>query len=311
VQSLSGTGALKLGAAFMRISMKGKKLYIPDYTWAIHKSICDDSHIEWAEYPYYDKVTNSLRFDSLIEFLNNVAGESVFLFHAIAHNPTGVDPSKDQWKRILQVVKDKKHVVFFDNAYQGFASGDNDNDRFAIQLWADEGLEMMIAQSFSKNFGLYNERVGGFHLVTNRHVDNPIENRKNAADCLNRIIRAMYSSPPAHGALIVQTIMENPNLVKQWKQDLQTMAKRLEWCRHALYDELVRLKTPGNWKFIIQQIGMFTYTGLSEAQVAEMVNKYHIYLLANGRISLAGINTNNVKYVASCIDAVVTGKAKL
>jgi len=299
VQSFSGTGALRLGTEFMDRAMKGKILYLPNLTWANHKSICEDSGILFEEYPYYDRHTKALDFNNLIEYFNKLPQESVILLHAIAHNPTGVDPTQEEWRKIMQVFKEKNHFAFFDCAYQGFASGDAERDGFVVKLWAEEGLEMMVAQSFSKNFGLYNERIGAFHIVTaaNGHP----EIVPHADGFLARIVRAMYSSPSSHGALIIQTILTDPELMNQWKKDLVTMADRLLWCRKTLYDELVRLRTPGNWDFIIKQIGMFTFTGLTQQQVTELIQKHHIYLLQNGRISLSGVNSKNVHYIAQSI----------
>lgn len=306
-QSLSGTGALRIGTEFLKRTLKGKKLYLPNLTWANHMSICEDSSIEWSIYPYYNQHTKSLDIDKLKQFLKNLDPRSIVLLHAVAHNPTGVDPSQQEWIEILQIFKERNHLAFFDCAYQGFASGDIDRDGFVIKLWAKEGLEMMIAQSFSKSFGLYNERIGAFHIVTCPEDVSIIPNAQSYCD---RIVRAMYSSPPSHGALIIETIMTNPELEEQWKSDLITMSTRLYWCRKALYDELIRLKTPGNWDFIVRQIGMFTFTGLTEQQVLELVQKYHIYLLKNGRISLTGVNTHNVAYIAQSIHNVVTGQKK-
>jgi len=278
-------------------------LYLPNLTWANHKQICEDSHIEYSDYPYYDRHTKSLDIEKLLLYLNTLPRESIILLHAIAHNPTGVDPTQDQWREIMEVFKKQNHLAFFDCAYQGFASGDIVRDGFVIRLWAKEGLEMMVAQSFSKNFGLYNERIGAFHLVS--VSDNNPEILPNANGYIDRIVRAMYSSPSSHGALIIEAIVKDPIMERQWKDDLVTMSSRLKWCRKTLHDELIRLKTPGNWDFIIKQIGMFTFTGLTEQQVTELIQKYHIYLLANGRISLSGVNTHNVVYIAQAIHNVV------
>jgi aspartate/tyrosine/aromatic aminotransferase len=305
VQSFSGTGALRLGTEFMARAMKGKILYLPNLTWANHKSICEDSGIAFEEYPYYDRHTKSLDYENLLDYFNNLPPESVILLHAIAHNPTGVDPTQEQWRKIMQVFKDRNHFAFFDCAYQGFASGDAERDGFVVKLWAEEGLEMMIAQSFSKNFGLYNERIGAFHIVT--AGDGHPEIVPHADGYMARIVRAMYSSPSSHGALIIQTILTDADLRAQWKKDLETMANRLLWCRQTLFEELVRLRTPGSWDFIIKQIGMFTFTGLTQQQVTELSQRYHIYLLQNGRISLSGVNSKNVLYIAQSIHDVVVG----
>jgi aspartate aminotransferase, mitochondrial len=218
------------------------------------------------------------------------------LFHACAHNPTGVDPSLDQWKEISQVTKDKKHFAFFDCAYQGFASGDCEKDVQAVRLFVEDGHNIALAQSFAKNFGLYGQRVGAITFVT--------DNEKQATvvrSQLNALVRPMYSNPPVYGAAIVSTILEDPELRNEWYSEVKLMSGRIIEMRQALVDNLQRAGSKRNWQHIIDQIGMFCYTGLTPEQCDILRNKYHIYSTRNGRFSVAGINSKNVEYLANAV----------
>jgi aspartate aminotransferase len=224
------------------------------------------------------------------------------LLHSIAHNPTGVDPSNAQWQKIVQLCKDKKLIPVLDNAYQGYASGDVHKDGYSQRLFAASGLEYFIAQSFAKNFGLYGERIGYIHV-------NCMDKEKAAAvlSQLKIIIRQSYSSPPRHGAAIVHKILSTPELKQQWLGELTLMSKRIGDMRKALRSALEAKGTPGTWNHVTDQIGMFTYTGLTKEQVKRMVGEFHIYMTDNGRISIAGLTPGNVDYVAESIDTVVRG----
>jgi len=226
---------------------------------------------------------------------------SIICLHACAHNPTGIDPSEEQWKGIAATIKARGHLPYFDMAYQGFASGNLGKDAYAIRLFALQKFEFLVAQSFAKNFGLYGERVGALHVFTVSE-----ERAKAILSQLNLVARPMYSNPPTFGARIVTTVLQNPELYAEWNQNLQTMSGRINQVRKLLFDELKKLGTPGTWNHILDQIGMFTYTGLNEKQCERLINEFHVYLLKSGRISMAGINTNNVAYLAAAIHAVVT-----
>uniref|UniRef100_A0A6B2L604 Aspartate aminotransferase n=1 Tax=Arcella intermedia TaxID=1963864 RepID=A0A6B2L604_9EUKA len=300
-QSLSGTGALRLGSAFISKWMQGRIAYIPNPTWGNHKSVFSDSGLKSAEYRYFDSKTLGLNISGMLEDLRNAPEGSIILLHACAHNPTGVDPSMEQWKEIATVMAQKKLFPFFDCAYQGFATGSLERDRAAIEYFANEGFELLIAQSFAKNFGMYGERIGCFHVVCQPDTSEPVRSQ------LKLIARAMYSNPPAHGARVVTTVVRDPALFQEWKDNLKTMSGRIFQVRQLLYDELKKLGTPGTWEHILHQIGMFTYTGLSESQCERLTKEFHVYLLKSGRISMAGINTNNVAYLAKAIHEVVVG----
>jgi len=229
---------------------------------------------------------------------------AIILLHACAHNPTGVDPTQDQWKEIAKVMKQRHQLPFFDTAYQGFASGSLSKDGWAIRYFVYQGFELIIAQSYAKNFGLYGERAGCFHFVTSPSP--------NAQDVVSRVAsqlailqRREISNPPAYGARIASLVLNDPTLFKQWEEDLVTMSSRIMDMRKALRGKLEELGTPGTWHHITDQIGMFSFTGLKEDQVKQLQEKYHVYMTKNGRISMAGLNTGNVEYFAKAVDAVV------
>lgn len=301
-QSLSGTGALRLAVEFIeRFLPKGTKIYWSKPTWGNHLSIFSAAHVPAAPYRYWDAKGRKLDINGMLEDIRAAPERSVILLHACAHNPTGVDPTREQWKQIAEVIRSRNHLPFFDSAYQGFASGDLENDAWAIRYFVEQGFEMFCAQSFAKNFGLYNERIGTVSVVCSN-----AEKAKATLSQMKLVIRSNYSNPPAFGARIVGTILTSPELYAEWKQELKGMSGRIQAMRQLLVDELKRLGTPGDWSHITSQIGMFSFTGLTPKQCEAMINKHHIYLLSNGRISMAGINTKNGKYVANAIHDVVT-----
>ncbi|XP_035826068.1 aspartate aminotransferase, cytoplasmic [Aplysia californica] len=299
-QALGGTGALRLAAAFLGNVLGFKVVYVSNPTWGNHKGIFKSAGFSIKEYRYWDNANRSLDFSGMMEDLSNAPENAVVILHGVAHNPTGVDPTPDQWKTICQTCIDKKLFVLIDCAYQGFASGDLDQDAFASRYFADQRMDMFVAQSFSKNFGLYNERTGNLVVVTKDASKLP-EIRSQ----MEIQIRVIWSNPPNHGARIVATVLNNKAYYEQWKGDILTMANRIKKMRQELYDALRDMSTPGNWSHITKQIGMFSYTGLSEEQVELMKTKYNIYLLSSGRISMCGITSKNVAYVAKAIDAAV------
>lgn len=240
----------------------------------------------------------------MMSSLKSAAPNSIILLHACAHNPTGVDPTEQQWKEIAKVMKEKTLFPFFDCAYQGFASGSLSTDNFAIRYFVEQGFEMVIAQSFAKNFGLYGQRAGAFHFVAAPAADAK-DVTKRVASQLAILQRSEISNPPIYGARIASIVLNDESLFADWEEDLRTMSGRIIAMRKALKAELDRLQTPGNWDHITGQIGMFSFTGLAEAQVAELRSKWHVYLTKNGRISMAGLNDGNVKYFAEAVDDVV------
>ncbi|KAH8119817.1 glutamic oxaloacetic transaminase AAT1 [Phellopilus nigrolimitatus] len=302
-QSISGTGALRIGGAFLgKFYPHAKVIYLPVPSWGNHTPIFRDSGLEVRGYRYFDKKTVGLDFAGLKEDLQNAPEQSIVLLHACAHNPTGVDPTQEQWKEISNIVKEKKLFPFFDMAYQGFASGSTSRDAFAVRHFVSEGHQIALAQSFAKNMGLYGERVGAFSLTT----ADP-EEKARVDSQLKIVIRPMYSNPPVHGARVANTILSSPELYAQWESEVEGMAVRIISMRDKLYDTLVGLKTPGEWGHIKSQIGMFSFTGLTQPQTKALAEKAHIYMTADGRISMAGLNSNNIEYFAESVSKAVKG----
>lgn len=305
LQTISGTGAVHLGGLFLAKFYQGNRtIYLSNPTWANHHQIFKNVGLEIGTYPYFHKETKGLDFDGFKETLSSAPEGSVFVLHACAHNPTGVDPTQEQWVEIASIMKEKKHFPFFDCAYQGFASGDLSRDAWAIRYFVEQGFELFVAQSFAKNFGLYGERAGCFHAVTSPAED--------AEDAISRIgsqlailQRSEISNPPLYGARIASTILNDADLFAEWEENLRTMSGRIINMRKALRSRLEELETPGTWNHITDQIGMFSFTGLSEAQVLKLREESHIYMTKNGRISMAGLNDSNVDYFAKAVDKVV------
>jgi len=300
VQTISGTGALRVAAEFINRFLPGKDVYFPDPTWGNHPVIFKDAGVKSIKtYRYYDPKTVGLDAKGLLEDLKAATSGSVIVLHACAHNPTGVDPNLDQWKQISQVCKEKNHFVLFDCAYQGFASGDPEKDVAAVRHFIQDGHNIGLCQSFAKNFGLYGQRVGAFSLLT----ETPAE-AEAVESQLKILIRPMYSNPPLHGARIVSSILNDAELNAQWRKEVKGMADRIITMRQRLVQHLKELGSKKDWSHITNQIGMFCYSGLTPDQVDKIVNEYHVYLLKSGRISMAGISSNNVKYFAEALHAV-------
>jgi len=304
VQTISGTGANHLGALFLSrfYEWEGaeKQVWLSNPTWANHFAIFRNVSITPLEYPYFAPRTISLDIEGFLGSLKTANSRSVFLLHACAHNPTGIDPTKEQWGLIADVMLERKHYAFFDCAYQGFASGDLDQDAWAVRYFMQRGVPMLVCQSFAKNAGLYGERVGALHVIAGT---------KEAADRvrsqLSVLQRSEISNPPSHGARIVSLILNNPDLFEDWKADIAVMAERIIGLRKQLVELLEAKGTPGSWKHITEQIGMFSFTGLQPTQVETLCSRAHIYMTGNGRISMAGLNSKNIEYVATQFDLVV------
>ncbi|CAB0033018.1 unnamed protein product [Trichogramma brassicae] len=302
VQSLSGTGALRLAAEFLSRIMHLDTFYYSKPTWENHRLVfLNGGFTKNCEYRYWNPKTCGIDFEGMIEDLEKAPEHAVVILHACAHNPTGCDPTHEQWNKIADVIEKKRLFTLFDSAYQGFASGDLDFDAYAPRLFVSRGIEFICTQSFAKNFGLYNERVGNFVLVSNTTKQIP-----EMKSQLTLIVRGMYSNPPNHGARVVSTVLNNPELYEEWRDHIRTMSGRIKEMRKGLYNRLVTLNTPGNWEHIVNQIGMFSYTGLSEKQVEYLIQNYHIYLLRSGRINMSGLSENNIDYVATAIHDAVT-----
>lgn len=304
VQTLSGTGALHLGALFLSRFLpasEAKKVYVSNPPYVNHTPILRHAELETGSYPYYHAETRSIDFSGLTQTLSAIPNGSAILLHVCAHNPTGTDLTPEQWKEVAKVMKSKRQIPFFDSAYQGFASGNPESDAWPVRYFVDQGFDViMIAQSYAKNFGLYGERAGCLHVVTSSP-----DLTRNIFSQLRSLQRVTVSTPPAFGSRVVSTILADEELSKMWRQDLQTMAGRIADMRKALRARLEELGTRGQWDHLTSQIGMFCYSGLSAEQVDAMREVHHIYMTRDGRMSVAGLNKSNVDYVAAAIKTVV------
>lgn len=300
-QSISGTGALRIGGAFLQRFHKAyDTIYIPTPTWGNHGAVFRDSGLQVKQYRYYDPSTNGLNLSAMLEDLKGLPKGSMVLLHACAHNPTGVDPTPEQWQRIQSVVEEREHLAFFDMAYQGFASGDADRDAGALRSFVASGkVPVVLAQSFAKNMGLYGERVGTFSIV-----GADTSEKERLLSQLKILVRPMYSNPPIHGARIAAEVLTNPTLRGEWLDEVKLMANRIISMRTALRGRLEELGSKKSWNHITDQIGMFCYTGLTPEQVDRLAQEFHIYLTRDGRVSMAGISSTNVSYLAESIHKV-------
>ncbi|KAL4434280.1 hypothetical protein ABPG75_000721 [Micractinium tetrahymenae] len=296
IQGLSGTGSLRVGGKFLAHFYPVKLVLIPSPSWANHKNIFERCGLATQTYRYYKPETRGLDYEGLIADLKDAPEGAVVILHACAHNPTGVDPTPEQWQGVLEVVQQRRLLPFFDSAYQGFASGDLDRDGAAIRLFADAGLELLLAQSYAKNMGLYGERVGALSVISS---DAAVSKRVDSQ--LKATAFGMYLNPPKHGALLVTAILSDPELYAQWKVELKGMADRILSMRQQLFDALQEVGAPGDWSHILKQIGMFSYTGLTKAQVENMTNKWSVFMTMDGRISMAGLSGTKCKYLAEAI----------
>ncbi|KAF8110884.1 hypothetical protein N665_0078s0075 [Sinapis alba] len=297
IQGLSGTGSLRLAAALIERYFPGAKVLISAPTWGNHKNIFNDAKVPWSEYRYYDPKTIGLDFEGMIADIKEAPEGSFILLHGCAHNPTGIDPTPEQWVKIADVIQEKNHIPFFDVAYQGFASGSLDEDASSVRLFAERGMEFFVAQSYSKNLGLYAERIGAINVVCSS-----ADAATRVKSQLKRIARPMYSNPPVHGARIVANVVGDAAMFGEWKAEMEMMAGRIKTVRQKLYDSLVSKDKSGkDWSFILKQIGMFSFTGLNKAQSDNMTNKWHVYMTKDGRISLAGLSMAKCEYLADAI----------
>jgi len=299
-QAISGTGALRIGSAYLNAFSGGRTVFLPRPSWGNHNPIFTHGGNKIDNFAYYDGSTCG--FDAAgcyDELRNKVPKGAVVVFHACAHNPTGVDPLAEQWKELSAICKEKEFLVFFDMAYQGFASGSVDQDAFAVRQFVEDGHNILLSQSFSKNMGLYGQRTGAFTVVCKDS-----EEAARVESQIKILIRPMYSNPPAHGARIAEKILNDPVLNEQFSGDVKGMADRIISMRTQLKAGIERRGNSNNWDHITNQIGMFCFTGLSPEQVAKLTAEHHVYLTKDGRISVAGISSKNVDYLANAIHEV-------
>uniref|UniRef100_H2ZVH7 Aspartate aminotransferase n=1 Tax=Latimeria chalumnae TaxID=7897 RepID=H2ZVH7_LATCH len=300
VQTISGTGSLRVGANFLqRFYKSSHDVYLPKPSWGNHTPIFRDAGMEVKGYRYYDPKTCGFDFAGALEDISKIPEKSIIVLHACAHNPTGVDPRQEQWKELAAVVKQRNLFPFFDMAYQGFASGDIDRDAWGVRHFIDQGINIVLSQSYAKNMGLYGERVGAFTVICSDSKE-----AKRVESQLKILIRPMYSNPPLNGARIAATILTTSELRQEWLKEVKGMADRIISMRDQLVSNLKKEGSSQNWQHITDQIGMFCFTGLKPEQVEHITKEFSIYMTKDGRISVAGVSSSNVAYLAHAIHQV-------
>ncbi len=299
IQTIGGSGALKVGGDFLKRYFPNSQVWVSDPTWDNHRAMFEGAGFTVNTYPYYDAATGGLKFDAMLSAIDALPAKSIVLLHACCHNPTGVDLSQDQWKALTAVLKARDLLPFLDIAYQGFGDG-IDEDAFALRTLADAGVSFFVANSFSKSFSLYGERVGGLSVVCPDKLEAGL-----VLGQLMACVRRNYSSPPTHGARIVAQVLGTPALRQSWSDELGAMRQRIKLMRQRLYDGVVAQLPGRDVRYFIDQRGMFSYTGLSAAQADTLREQHGVYVLRSGRMCAAGLNANNVDKVAEAIAAVL------
>ena len=299
VQALGGTGGLKIGADFLRQLSPRSTVWISDPSWENHRQLFEAAGFAVKAYPYYDARTHGLDFAAMRSALEALPAGDIVVLHACCHNPTGVDLSREQWPEILRIVQARALVPFVDLAYQGFADG-VDADAYAARLFADAMSPVFLSSSFSKSFSLYGERVGAFSLVAASE-----EEATRALSQLKRIVRTNYSNPPSHGGQLVANVLGDAELRKLWESELGGMRDRIKSVRKALVDKIAARVPGADFRFILAQRGMFSYSGLTKDQVQRLRKEFSIYAIDTGRICVAALNSKNIDYVADAIAQVI------
>jgi len=299
VQTLGGSGALRVGADFIKRYFPTSQVWVSDPTWENHRFIFERAGFTVNTYPYYDEAMGGLKFEAMLSAIAALPPKSIVLLHACCHNPTGVDLERAQWEQLIGVMQERDLLPFVDMAYQGFGAG-LDDDAFAVREIARRGLPALIANSFSKNFSLYGERCGGLHVVC--------EDAAAAGRVLGQLtgsVRSNYSNPPTHGAKIVARVLTTPGLKQSWESELAAMCQRIARMRVAIHDGLREYVSGEALSRYIRQRGMFTYTGLSAEQVDRLREEFGVYVLRSGRMCVAGLNEQNVGIVVDAIAKVL------
>lgn len=299
IQTLGGSGALKVGADFLKYYFPNSQVWVSDPTWENHIAIFAGAGFTVNTYPWYDPATNGVKFDALLEKLHALPAQSIVLLHPCCHNPTGADLTNDQWDKVTEVLKARELIPFLDIAYQGFGGG-MEEDAYAIRAIAAAGLPALVSNSFSKIFSLYGERVGGLSIVCD-----DADEASRVLGQLKATVRRNYSSPPNFGAQVVSCVLNDADLKANWLAEVEAMRVRIQEMRQTLVDVLSQAAPGKNFDYLLKQRGMFSYTGLSAAQVDRLRNEFGVYLIASGRICIAGLNHNNVRQVAEAIAAVI------
>ena len=294
-----GSGALRVAGELIDSWRSGANLWISKPSWPNHIPLLATAGLTTHEYPYYDHDNHSIRFEAMLDQFNKLGPEDVVLLHGCCHNPTGCDPTDEQWREITELAGKRKFIPFLDFAYQGLARG-LDEDAYGARLLAESVPEMLVAFSCSKNFGLYRDRIGALMVVTEKP-----EHAVAAFTHMKSIARRLYSLPPAHGAMIVASILTDPVLRNSWESELKAMTNRINSLRQLLVEALQKKGSPKDFSFIASQYGLFSFLDLSKEQVERLREEFSIYLVGNSRINIAGVNPENVEYLAESIIAVL------
>lgn len=299
IQTLGGSGALKVGADFLKRYFPGAKVWVSDPTWENHIAIFEGAGFEVGTYPWFDSESNGVRVEALLEKLGTLPEKDIVLLHPCCHNPTGADLTNAEWDAVTEVLKARNLIPFLDIAYQGFGAG-MEEDAYAIRTIASAGLPALVSNSFSKIFSLYGERVGGLSVIC--------DDAATAGRVLGQLkatVRRNYSSPPNFGAQVVSAVLNSAELKANWLAEVEIMRTRILEMRQALVAVLRQEMPEGNFDYLLKQRGMFSYTGLSAAQVERLREEFGVYLIASGRMCVAGLNSRNVQRVAKAFAAVM------
>jgi aromatic-amino-acid transaminase len=298
-QALGGTGALKIGADFLKRLNPNAQVAISDPSWENHRALFEAAGFEVVNYPYYEAASHGVAFDAMLAALNGYAAGTIVVLHACCHNPTGVDLTIEQWKQVAEVVQARGLVPFLDMAYQGFADG-IDADAAAVRLFAATDSNVFISSSFSKSFSLYGERIGALTITTTSK-----DETTRVLSQLKRVIRTNYSNPPTHGGSVVAAVLASPQLRAMWEDELGEMRQRIHTMRVSLVEKLAASGASRDFGFVAKQRGMFSYSGLTAAQVDRLKEEFGIYAVSTGRICVAALNTKNIDAVAQAITQVL------
>lgn len=299
VQSLGGTGGLKIGADFLRRFAPDSQIWISDPSWENHRALFESAGFGVNTYPYYDSATHGIDFTAMLETLRSIPADSIVLLHACCHNPTGVDLTSEQWTRVIETVTGRGLIPFVDIAYQGF--GDSIvADGEVVRRFSEAGGPVFVSNSFSKSFSLYGERVGALSVVTGS-----AEEAARVLSQLKRIVRTNYSNPPTHGGQVVATVLTTPELRALWEQELGGMRERIRAMRRQFAEKL-KARVPGtDFDFVMRQRGMFSYSGLSKEQVAKLRTEFSVYAIDTGRICVAALNSRNIDHAVDAVASVI------
>jgi len=300
VQALGGTGALKIGADFLKRFSPDSQVYISDPSWENHRALFESAGFTVNNYAYYDPATHGVNFEGMLASLKAMPEGAVVVLHACCHNPTGAELNADQWGQVIQVVRENKLIPFLDMAYQGFGDGIAE-DGAVVRRFTDTAGPLLVSNSFSKSFSLYGERVGALTVVGSSK-----EEAARILSQLKRVARANYSSPPTHGGKIVTHVLGTPVLRQIWEMELGGMRERIREMREALAKKLRQLVPEADFSYVLKQRGMFSYSGLSLEQVRRLREEFSIYAVDTGRICVAALNTKNIEYVADAIAVVMS-----